>query len=87
MSDVDPAKGTAQRQPDSTHVVSMWHIPGGCDYSNAYPINVFFSDEDAARMLFNRYNCCPEMAMLLTIEEHDRCKRPASQRTAETQMA
>ena len=60
--------GLPTRQKDTTHVVSFWHIPGGCDYSNAEVFYAYFSEEEKARAFAKKYENIPEMANLITIE-------------------
>jgi hypothetical protein len=63
--------GTYKRQPDTTHAVSYWHIPGGCDYINALAVDMYFSNEAKAVEFTEKHRNPPEMAILKTIEEHD----------------
>jgi hypothetical protein len=71
MFDLESTGGTLDRQPNSTHVVNIWHVPGGSDYSNAKTVNVFFSDEASAEAFDKKWSAPPEMPILLTIEQHD----------------
>jgi hypothetical protein len=72
MRDID-VLAQSPRTPTSAFVVSMWYIPGGCDYQNATTVTGFFEaeEEDDARQMAVRNANTPEMAILNTIEQHD----------------
>lgn len=61
------------RTPTSAFVVSMWYIPGGCDYANAKQVIGFFepSEENEARQMEGRNKNEAGLAVLSTIQEHD----------------
>lgn len=60
-----------ERQPDSTHVVNMWHIPNGSDYHDAQVVHAFFSSEEQAQKAAKNFEMPPEMAHCMTIEQYD----------------
>lgn len=64
----------AERKPSSAHVVSMWHVPGGCYYIHAKPVTGFFdeSEKEIAEEFVARNSQIPEMAHLTSIEMHDK---------------
>lgn len=41
--------GSYDKKETSTWSVSLWHIPGGCDYVNAEARVFYFDDEKSAR--------------------------------------
>lgn len=57
--------GYVDKTPASTHMVSLWYIPGGCDYSNAEVREIFFDNADGAERFQKLYDCLPEMAMVI----------------------
>ncbi len=69
--EITTSGGHPQRQDNTSHVVSFWHIPGGCDYSNAEVHLAYFSNEQQAKVFENKYAAMPEMAACATIEYHD----------------
>lgn len=75
MLDLNNTGGTFDRQPNSTHVVSLWHIPNGGEYSSATAHNVFFSDEASAKAFEKTWEMPPEIALLTSIEQHDVIQR------------
>ena len=70
--------GAPFRQEDSTHVVSLWHIPGGTDYHNAEKVYAYFTNEENAKAFETRYERIPEMAILLTIAQLDDIQKKAA---------
>lgn len=74
--------GSQKRQPDATHVVSVWHIPGGTDYDHATAIIYYFVTEVGAQSFARKYKDLPEMSMLMTITEFDVCVAKAQKATA-----
>lgn len=74
-----------QRQPDSKWVLSFWVIPDGIAYDKAYPVNVFFSDaeHEFALSLEKRFEAPPEMAILTSIEMHDKIRAKIAAKIAE----
>jgi hypothetical protein len=63
-----------RRTPTSAFAVSMWHIPGGCNYDQATPITGFFeaSEESDMDTFVARNANPPEMAFSLPIAAHDK---------------
>ena len=63
------------REPDSTHVVTMWVIPDGHRYDRAYVAKGFFSADTSSQELMQsflrKYGQVPEMATVHTIEQED----------------
>lgn len=51
----------------TTHVVSAWYIPGGCNYDAALVETWFFDDEDSARKVESAYAAPPEMAIAFDV--------------------
>lgn len=69
------------RNLDTTHVVSWWHIPGGCDYHNATPCIAFFDNKEAAKEFAReKGDYPPEMATVYTIEQYDASTKVESPR-------
>ena len=64
-----------ERQENTTHVVSAWYIPNSSDYDKASAIYVYFSALNEAFDFSKKYSMPPEMAMVLTIEQHDEIQR------------
>lgn len=58
--------------PDVTHIVSYWVIPGGYDYNNAFVHEDYFTDEQEARLRLREVEDIPEMGILMTREEWER---------------
>lgn len=54
----------ASQERDATHkfVVSLWYIPGSCDYVNARVCKFFFVDREPAEEFSRRWSNPPEMA-------------------------
>ena len=50
QSDVIAHGGAFEKTPNTTTGVSYWVVPNGCDYSNAYIENVYFSNADNAQL-------------------------------------
>lgn len=75
--------GHFEQQLDTTHVVSMWHIPGGYDYSNANVIYCFFEKEETAVVFEKKWQYPPEMAVLLTIAQYGDIQQKTRQRCGE----
>lgn len=71
MLDLTGTGGAFDRKPDSTHVVSMWYVPSGTDYTAAKPITVYFSDGKQAETFTRSWENLPEMALCLDIGHHD----------------
>lgn len=63
------AGGTITRQPDSTHKVNFWYIPGGARYDRAQVIDGFFNDKAVAEQFAAKYSVPPEMAMCIELEK------------------
>jgi len=59
--------GTPTKQADSVCFVSFWRIPGGYDYTNAYVVEAYFSDRDAAARIQKKYEMPPEMTYLIDL--------------------
>lgn len=57
--------GSVDKTPSSTHMVSLWYIPGGCDYSNAEIREIFFDNAESAERFHKLYDCLPEMAAII----------------------
>lgn len=64
MLNIAKAGGTTSREVDSTHVVSLWYIPGGWDYSNALAVAAYFKDGVAALAFADSWSAPPEMASI-----------------------
>lgn len=71
MFDIFNITGSFEREETTTHVVNFWRIPGGTDYTNATPVNIFYSDEEAAKEFCAKWDGPPEMPSLMTIEQYD----------------
>lgn len=62
--------GYLEIQDDTTHVVSMWHIPGGTEYHKASIIYLFYSDEKAADAFCAKWDAPPEMPSKMTVAQY-----------------
>lgn len=69
------------REPedDTTHVVSLWNIPGGYDYSNARVLCQCFPNEVLAKEFEKRWDQVPEMAVMMTVEEYLEIKKKSAE--------
>jgi hypothetical protein len=65
-------EGSLERTVNSTHYVSLYYIPGGCEHMNAKLTHVFFESESAAKVFAAKWQNIPEMAMIGNIEDYDR---------------
>jgi hypothetical protein len=61
--------GYFDKKSSSTHMVSLWHIPGGCDYNNAEVREIFFDNAESAERFQKMYDCLPEMAMVIPCQQ------------------
>jgi hypothetical protein len=72
-------EGSLERTEDTTHVVSLWYIPGGYDYINAKAVEVYFTSKETAEVFSKKWSSPPEMSFCTPIEEYnefkERCKR------------
>lgn len=66
-------KGTLVKKSDTRYAVSVWYIPGGCDYVNAQAIVGFWSEEEKANAeaFQNKYQHPPELAVLIDLAAPD----------------
>lgn len=64
--------GSSSRQPDSTHLVSAWYLPGGYDVVHATSVAFYFPDKESADKLAADYQAPPEMAHAVSLELFDR---------------
>lgn len=67
MLDVSRYLGSYVRQSDSTHKVSFWHIPHGCEYDRAQVVVAYFPNEEAAARFEKAHDMPPEMAMMVLL--------------------
>lgn len=65
------AVSNRKRTEKTVAVVNRWYIPGGYMYDQARVINVFFDSMEEAKKYQEEYRYPPEMADLITIQEHD----------------
>lgn len=65
-------------EADTTHVVSMWYIPGGFDYSSARVLCQCFPSEQLAKEFEKRWDQIPEMAVTMTVEEYREIKKKSA---------
>lgn len=56
--EIEKHNGSLIRTEEHTHAVSLWHIPGGCEYHLARLVIVFFLNETDANN-FARPNLMP----------------------------
>jgi hypothetical protein len=66
MSIFDDAKeqgGSQTQTQQSTHVVSLWNVPGGSDYCNAQEVKFHFDDHEPAEKFAQMYRNPPELAI------------------------
>ena len=71
MESVVACGASLERQPDTVAVTTHWHIPGGCDYHNAYVVIGYWSDMEAAQAFAKRNDMPPEMADCTPIAKWD----------------
>lgn len=69
--DCEEYGGTVRRTESSKFVVSLWHIPNGCDYDRAVLVKVFFDEEEGANRYAKMNAMPPEMADAYSVEFHD----------------
>jgi len=61
---------------DTTHVVSYWKIPGGCDYAHAWVCIKQACSEEEANQLANALGRePPEMAMVMTVADFQQARK------------
>jgi hypothetical protein len=65
FQDAEERGGYVDKTSTSTHMVSLWYIPGGCDYSNAEVREFFFDNAYNAELFQKLYDCLPEMAVII----------------------
>jgi hypothetical protein len=63
------AGATPKRLPTSKVAVSIWHIPGGYDYSRAEARMWYFEDVEAAEKFATWFAMPPEMAMVVPLDK------------------
>lgn len=63
-------KGSLVRKAGTRYAVSLWYIPGGCDYVNARAIVGFWSEEHKpeAEAFQKKYEHPGEMAVLIDLD-------------------
>lgn len=57
--------GSVDKSPSHTHLVSLWHIPGGCEYHLAKVREFYFEGAESAELFKKMYDYPPEMAMVI----------------------
>ena len=64
-------KGSLVRKSDSRYAVSVWYIPGGCDYVNAVAVAGFWSEEEKANAeaFQKKHEHPPELANLVDLAD------------------
>lgn len=72
--EITTLNGQLKREPDSRYAVSLWYVPGGCDYVNARVIVGFWSEDDEvnARAFHEKYNCHETMADFCDLHDEKR---------------
>ena len=74
LLNMENLEGSLERTARTTHYVSMWYIPGGCDYTNAKPAVLFFNKEETAKAFAAKWSAHPELAMAGPISDYDRVR-------------
>lgn len=66
-------KGTLVKKSDTRYAVSVWYIPGGCEYDNAQTVVGFWSEEEKvnAEAFQKKYEYPPTLAVLIDLTEPD----------------
>lgn len=63
-------------KPETTHVVSYWHIPGGADYEHAEVHHKQATSEIEANEIADKTGRFPpEMAFVMTRAEYEECAK------------
>lgn len=66
----------SERKSTSTHYVSYWYVPGGCDYSNAFTVKEYYDSEaEALERAAEIGEEPPEMAIVVPCSETKPRKR------------
>lgn len=63
--------GTLLRKSDSRYAVSLWYVPGGCDYANARVIVGFWPEDqkENAEAFNKKYDDFGTMASLIDLKD------------------
>ncbi len=64
FKDITECGGSQTPNSETKFYVSLWYIPGGCDYNNARVVKGYFAEEEKANEFANKYIAPPEMAMV-----------------------
>jgi hypothetical protein len=70
IKEISNLHGSLSRQSDSRYAVSVWYIPGGCDYANAYTVVGFWPEDlkSEAETFQKKYEDSCEMAVLVDLQ-------------------